>query len=167
MTARNDRERGHHVATSYKRILLPLDGSRLAETALSHAMALAEGHHAELILLNVVPSGDALLTTDGHPLYVDEQLEIRRARASEYLDGVRHRLGGRPATIHIAVEMGPPAEAILDYAGAHAIDLIIMATHGRSGLRRWMLGSVAQKVLDVSEIPVLLVRAREVAALNR
>jgi nucleotide-binding universal stress UspA family protein len=145
----------------YKRVLVPLDGSLLAEGAIRHAFAIAESAGAELTLLYVVEPISDLLTMNGHALYVDEQLEGRTASAREYLDRARHRIAGRDVKVHVAVESGPPAEKILDHARAESVDLIVMATHGRSGVKRWLLGSVANKVLQRAEVPVLLVPARD------
>lgn len=149
----------------YKRILVPLDGSSLAERAIADAIAIAEHRKAEIVLLHVLQpiSGD-LLETDGHPLHIDEQIDMRKARAFEYLDRVRHRIAGRDVRTTVAVEMGPPADVVIDYARAHGADLIVMATHGRSGVKRWLLGSVADKVVRGASGPVLLVRAGEPAA---
>jgi nucleotide-binding universal stress UspA family protein len=147
----------------YKHVLVPLDGSKLAEVAIPEAVNLAEATGAELTLLQIVLPITDVLETDGYPLHIDEQFEARRARAFEYLDRVRHRLGARSVTIHVAVEMGPPADAILDYVRAHSIDVVVMATHGRSGVRRWVFGSVADKVLRGASSAVLLVRATEAA----
>lgn len=145
----------------YKHVMVPLDGSLVAERAIRDAFAVAESAGAELTLLYVVQPISELLPTDGHPLYVDEQLEGRMAAAREYLDRTRHRIAGRDVKVHVAVENGPPADKILDFAHAASVDLIVMATHGRSGVRRWLLGSVANKVVHRAEVPVLLVPARD------
>jgi nucleotide-binding universal stress UspA family protein len=147
------------MSNRYKRLLVPLDGSKLAEVAIPDAVALAEATGAELTLLHVVSSISDIVQTDGYPLHVDEQYESRRAQALEYLDVVRHRLGARNVALHVAVEMGSPADVILEYVRGHAIDLVVMATHGRSGVKRWVFGSVADKVLRGASGLVLLVPA--------
>ena len=152
------------MALPYKRILVPLDGSKVAEIALPEGVALAEALDAELTLLQVVLPITEVLQTDGYPLPVDEQFEWRRAHALEYLDRVRHRIGARCASIHVAVEMGPPADAILEYVRTHGMDVVVMATHGRSGVKRWVFGSVAEKVLRGASGPVLLVRGADAVA---
>jgi nucleotide-binding universal stress UspA family protein len=147
------------MASRYRRILVPLDGSSLAETAIGDAVSVGEATGAELVLLQAIQPITELLETNGHPLYVDEQVDRRRARALEYLDRVRHRIGGHVTRTRVAVEMGAPADVILDYVRANDIDLVVMATHGRSGVKRWVLGSIADKVLRGASGPVLLVRA--------
>jgi nucleotide-binding universal stress UspA family protein len=144
----------------YKHILIPLDGSALAEMALDDADAIAHLSHAEITLLHVVPPIETVLAVDvGHPIFVDQQWESQKILAFEYLNSVAKRLGDGSGLIHKVVEMGPAAETIIEYAHHHPVDLIIMSTHGRSGLQRWVYGSVADKVLRGSGVPVLLIRA--------
>ena len=144
----------------YKHILIPLDSSELAELALDDALTIAHLSHAEITLLHIVPpleSGPALDFT--HPIYVDQQWNSQKLLALEYLNRVCKRLGNGANAVHKVVEMGPAAEMIIDYAHQHPIDLIVMSTHGRSGLKRWVYGSVADKVLRAAGVPVLLIRA--------
>jgi nucleotide-binding universal stress UspA family protein len=151
------------MANGYRHVLVPLDGSLLAEGALGDAVAIAEAQGAAITLLQVLPPVNDVLEIGGDRLYVDEQIETRRARALEYLDRVRHRIAGRKVTVGVAVVTGSAADAILDYASSQAADLIVMGSHGRSGIRRWILGSVAEKVLHGAGGPVLLIRARDAA----
>jgi nucleotide-binding universal stress UspA family protein len=143
---------------SATRILVPLDGSPLAESALAEALTLARALPAEVILLQVIPSAE-LIHEWGITIPVDEQWEVRRARALEYLNRVRARPEWQGTTGEAAVVLGSPAEAILEYSRKHAIDRIVMATHGRTGVARWVIGSVADKVLRASDKTVILVRA--------
>lgn len=141
-------------------VLVPLDGSELAEAVLDEAVAVA-GAEARFSLLRVVPlpiPGDPMMGSIG-PGVVDEMIESLRADAEQYLAGVAARLQGRVARVETAilVEM-MPALAILHYAESHHVDLIALATHGRRGLKRWALGSVADKVLRGAAVPVLLIR---------
>lgn len=138
----------------YKRIVAALDGAKRSEGAIPHAVALAEGSEGELVLLSVVEPRTELV----RPLVGGHDLESRRAHALAYLSGVRYRIAGRSMKVVVAVEVGAPADAVLDYARAHGVDLIVMATHGRSPGKRWLLGSVASKVVEGSAAPVLLVR---------
>jgi nucleotide-binding universal stress UspA family protein len=87
-------------------------------------------------------------------------MERQKLLALEYLNKVCKRLGNGSNMIHKVVEIGPAAETIIDYAHEHPVDLIVMSTHGRSGLQRWVYGSVADKVLRAAGIPVLLIRAQ-------
>lgn len=144
----------------FKHILVPLDGSELAELALVDAFALAKLIQAEVTVLQVIPPiGDIIEIDERHPIFLDEQWAVTRARSQQYLGNICQRVGCEGLSVHTVVEMGSPAETIIDYAHKHLIDLIVMATHGRSGLKRWAYGSVADKVLRGADHPVLLVRA--------
>lgn len=143
----------------FQHILVPLDGSELAELALNDAFALAELSQAEVTLLQVIPPIEDVARVGDHAIPVDALWGIKKAAALEYLEGVCKRVGCGTLTVHKVVEMGPPAETIIDYARKHPLDLIVMATHGRTGLQRWVYGSVADKVLRGADLPVLLVRA--------
>jgi nucleotide-binding universal stress UspA family protein len=143
----------------YKRALVPLDGSELAEVVFSYASDLAASLGLDLVLLHVV-SPDERDLVPLHRAYLERAAEVL-TRQSEELQrkaGIQPRGEGVAARGELAV--GHPAEEILACAGAHDIDLILMATHGRSGIKRWALGSVADKILRVSKIPVCLVRAQ-------
>lgn len=144
----------------YKHILVPLDGSKLAEVALKDAVALAQLNLAELTLLTIWPPIHDVIKIDTHQaIFVDEQWTINKEHALRYLKEVRDRFKGQSLKIHTVVEMGPPGDKIIEYARQHPIDLIVMATHGRSGLKRWVFGSVAEKVLRGAHLPVLLIRS--------
>jgi nucleotide-binding universal stress UspA family protein len=146
----------------YDMILVPLDGSELAETALAHALGLARLNQAQVTLLQVVPPIEYVLAAETeYPIFIDQQWDSQKRLAMEYLQGVCKRMRCNDIKICQAVEMGPAAEMIIDYAHEHSVDLIAMATHGRSGLQRWVYGSVADKVLRGVDLPVLLIRAHE------
>jgi nucleotide-binding universal stress UspA family protein len=154
----------------WKRILVPLDGSALAEQALPLAITLAHNTQAELIVLQVVIP----LTADGSGLSPFARLlppwiafpDELREQAHQQLATTINRFGTHEALITPVVVFGSPAEAIINEAVEHHVDLIVMATHGYSGLRRWTLGSVADKVLHASPVP-LLVRAQPSQAESR
>ena len=146
----------------YKKILVTLDGSALAETALPHAQALAQQSGAELILLRVVPHiTDELVAVDTLPLEFTH-LEVQQQKlideAPLALQGVTQALAAQNLNVQPVVVVGHTADKIVDYAIAHSVDLIVMSTHGRTGIQRWLLGSVAGKVSTVAPCPVLLVR---------
>lgn len=143
----------------YTRILVPLDGSKTAEAAVPHAFGLAKLTGATVTLLWVVPPIEDVLGTNAEPIYIDEQLAAKKQRALRYVDTIRKQYGGESLRVRTAVEMGPAAATILEYAARESVDLIVMATHGRSGVQRWLLGSVAEKVLQAARETVLLVRA--------
>ncbi len=153
------------TVSKFKRILLPLDGSKHGEAALSYAESLAITTKAEVILLQVVtPPHDIILAEDYTPhlsRISDEYIEHASAAARNYLDTIKERLMGLKIAVHCVVVTGHPAESIINYAQENNIDLIAMSTHGRSGISRWLVGSVADKVLHTTDRPVLLVRATE------
>ncbi len=144
----------------YKHILVTLDGSVIAESALSPALDLAKLADAEVTLLEVVPPLDQVVERGAHPILINEHWEPRKRRAQRYLQGIADQKDCRGVRVHVAVETGPVAEAILDYSRRHGVDLVVMATHGLSGFKRWLLGSVAQKVIQGTDRPILLVRPR-------
>ena len=146
--------------SNYKHILVPLDGSPLAELALPDAFSLAKLNEAEMTLLQVVPPADHVIGANtAYPVYLDQQWENQKVVALEYLDHIRQRPICQGLSIKLAVELGTAGETIIDYAHKQPVDLIVMATHGRTGLQRWVYGSVADKVLRGADVPVLLVRA--------
>ena len=137
-------------------ILVPLDGSSLAEAALPRAVELAEGSGAALLLLRAAhaPTLPGVDPTEAQVKVVEE--------AEEYLTDVAKRLAASGlANVRTSVWYGPAAYAIVEGARLHKADLIVMTTHGRSGLRRLILGSVAESVLRGTTTPILLVRAVE------
>jgi len=140
----------------YKKILVPLDGSELAEKALDHAEKLAEAFDAEVILLQGVPSmpiyGAPELVV---PFVVDEK---QKEAAEKYLTHLAEELKKSGLMVATEVKIGMQVAAeITDFAKQRRVDLIVMCTHGRSGITRWVLGSVAHKVLIRAETPIFLV----------
>jgi nucleotide-binding universal stress UspA family protein len=145
--------------TRFGRILVPLDGSEVAEAALGPATQIADGFGGELVLGQVVPSPVELTSIYGVP-GVELRGEAYAARVGEaqaYLDGVAGRLAGR-AVESLVIESGGAAEGIVEAARVGRADLIAMASHGRGGLERALLGSVADKVLRATTRPVLIAR---------
>jgi nucleotide-binding universal stress UspA family protein len=143
----------------YKKILVPLDGSELAKKALNEAEKLAKYTGSEIILFEVVPFmpiyGSPELVT---PFIVDEK---QKESAEKYLFNLAEELRKKEFKVTTMVRTGQQvAVEIIDYAKESGADLIVMCTHGRSGITRWMLGSVAHKVLSRGETPVLLIRPR-------
>ncbi|HUL23618.1 MAG TPA: universal stress protein [Thermodesulfobacteriota bacterium] len=143
----------------YKKILVPLDGSELAKTALDQAEKLAKTFDAEIVLFQVVPFmpiyGSPELVT---PLIVDEK---QRDAVEKYLADLAEELKKRGFRVTTAVRTGQQVAAeIIDFAKEAGVDLIVMCTHGRSGISRWVLGSIAHKVLIRAETPILLLRSK-------
>ena len=149
-------------------LLVPLDGSAFAEAALPHATELARAFGGSILLLYVVvppyvpytempaaPAGAAEVAN----MIVEEALE----KAERYLADVSERLRRDGLPVQTAVCKGSPADTILRQALVVNARLIVMATHGRSGLRRLLLGSVAHEVVHRALLPVLLVRPADPA----
>ena len=147
----------------YKKILVPLDGSELAECVLPHVGSIAKGCDAQdVVFLRVVepfhmPSGG----DDGG--FSEEDIKRinseNRAAAENYLSQLVNRTKYDGVTIRSEVIAGRAADSIADYATKNGADLITIATHGRSGISRWVWGSVADRVLRSACVPVLMVRA--------
>lgn len=138
----------------FARILVPLDGSPLAEGILSEVAELARLHGAEILLLRV-----ALAHT--FPGVDATEAQVQAVQEAEgYLAEVERGLTARGIRVSSAVRYGQAAEEILDHAQARHAGLIAMCTHGRTGILRIMLGSVAEAVLRASPVPVLLLRAQ-------
>jgi nucleotide-binding universal stress UspA family protein len=133
------------------RILIPLDGSALAESVLVQVRRLLARRDAELLLLQVVtlpPSNEA---------DAGEPLDHLWSRATEYLQSVAGRLSSEGIRARTRVVEGFPAREILGAAKKEHADLIAMSTHGRTGIARWVFGSVTEKVLRGSPVPVLAI----------
>jgi nucleotide-binding universal stress UspA family protein len=141
----------------FRKMLVPLDGSTYSECVLDHAKVLATGCNVgEVVLLYVV-----------EPMYPGvydiPQSAVEEAQRSslnfgkEYLARISGKLKEEGIAATTDVAQGRAADAILDYAESHGVDLIIMSTHGRSGVTRWLVGSVADRVIRSSPIPVLLI----------
>jgi nucleotide-binding universal stress UspA family protein len=135
------------------KVVVPLDGSKLAEAALDKALSLMDNRDVTLILLRVVesidlPSGAA-----------DEPGDVAVQEAAEYLAGVAARTETDHVRVAKAIWFGSPAGAIIEAAELMDVDLLVMSTHGRSGISRWMMGSVAESVVHGTARPILLVRA--------
>ena len=138
-----------------KKIVVALDGSELAERAVPIAATLASQVKGEVVLASIIVDADRWsrgeLLADG----MDEE----RGLAEFYLGQIKDRFRESRAKVEIRVEYGRAAETLAAMADDQAADLTVITTHGRSGVARWVLGSVADKLLHLSRVPVLLVRA--------
>ena len=138
----------------YKSIMVPLDGSKVAEAILPEIEKMAASMRARIILLrvcraHVFPGKDP----------TKAEVEVIR-EAEKYLNEIAKQLTTKGLDAEIHVRYGDVADEILSHSKRNEIDLISMSTHGRSGLGRWLLGSVAEKIVRHSEKPVLLLRAK-------
>jgi nucleotide-binding universal stress UspA family protein len=144
----------------YEKILVPLDGSELAEVALPYAEELAGRLGSEIILITVLLPGTGSDEDWWYPhlhhVYLQKMVDIVKQDVQKILG----ELAAKETKVESVVLVGYPAEEIVDYASREKIDLIVMSTHGRSGIKRWTLGSVADKVVRAAKEPVLLIRAK-------
>ena len=145
----------------YQKILVPMDGSELAECVLSHVDGLTRGCQVKVVVFARVvepfymPAGDYVPDPDQV-----KKIESENKMAAEtYLKKLSAKAGYAGTSLITEVLYGKPAEVLADYASKNQIDLIIIATHGRSGVSRWVWGSVADRILRSSCTPVFMVRA--------
>lgn len=144
----------------FKRILVTLDGTPMAETALEPAIAMAAEFGGEVVLLRAVAPAELDLAAGQGPSYYElKRLWERQASqaAEDYLLSIRAKWRGRGVPLRLEAIVGAPPSAIIATADYLGVNLIVMATHGRSGLHRLLYGSVAEAVLRAAEVPVLLV----------
>ena len=152
----------------YKKILVPLDGSELAECVLPHVEELAgSGLVKEIVLLRICQPPDLIAdypesknkTWEKH---VEQLTSNVQQQCSLYINDVEQSLKDKGFKVKAESRLGKPADEIVNYANKNKIDLIVMASHGRSGISRWAYGSVAEKVVRKAPCPVLTVRPKQV-----
>ncbi|HEY7586798.1 MAG TPA: universal stress protein [Candidatus Deferrimicrobiaceae bacterium] len=141
----------------YSKILVPLDGSRLAEAAIGHALELAHGNGAEIVLVNAAQ--DSLAAVPEARINVSSlQVYAGAIRGMMYLQEVANRIRRCGTRVQCDVLEGEPAPAILSCARKEDVDVIVMGTHRRTGLSRMFKGSVAETVAAAANRPVILVK---------
>jgi len=145
----------------YQKVLVPLDGSALAECSLSHVGNLVkEGSVGEVMLLNVVKID--LPMAEGAAATYKEWADIKKQAAEQsrkYLASVAARLGSEGIKVRTeSIEDSWPARTIADYAHKNKVEMIVLTTHGYTGLKKMLFGSVALGVIHDSHVPVLLIR---------
>ncbi|MFZ1399280.1 MAG: universal stress protein [Candidatus Promineifilaceae bacterium] len=145
---------------AWQKILVPLDGSELAERPLPAALMIAEAVTGQIVLLTAVTAEPFEEIVEPGPELRQRLVQAGQAEAKSYLKSVRNRLMPTPATLKTELASGPAAQAILDYAQSEDVDLIFMSSHGRSGVSRWAYGSVADKVLHHASCAVAIIRAQ-------
>lgn len=145
----------------YSKILVPLDGSQFSQCSLDHVRTIGLGSHIpEIIILRVIEPLSAIDTTGLAQAGGDSGARLEsmsEAEATDYVSSIARRLSEEGLSVKGEVLRGRADEAIVDYARKNRIDLIIMSSHGRSGVSRWFMGSVAERVMRYSMVPVLLV----------
>ncbi|MBI3244532.1 MAG: universal stress protein [Chloroflexi bacterium] len=150
----------------FNKILVPLDGSELAERALKPALKIAQHSEAEIILLRV-PLPETMLIAAPHLyggydlMYPSQALNKARQEVKDYLDQAQQAAARFGLNARIKTPEGNVAEAIMETAIEEHVELIVMSSHGYSGITRWVLGSVAEKVLGNAPCPVLIVRSTQ------
>jgi nucleotide-binding universal stress UspA family protein len=133
-------------------VLVPLDGTFLAETAIEPAIRIAQAFQGSIRLMRVLPSDRAMHTVQ----------EVSAHEAYAYLTSIHKRLEKNSIIIHRALAWGQPAEQIIAEVGRHQTDLIVIATHGRTGLNRLFRGSIAERVLHGTYVPVLMLHPSQI-----
>jgi nucleotide-binding universal stress UspA family protein len=145
----------------YNTILVPLDGSKRAEAILPHVEELAQRYDAKVIFLQVVEPIPLIVGPEGtHMALHQQELEQRTREAETYLAGLQGEFREKGIRARARIVYGPVVEAILHAAEREGVDLIAIASHGRSGLSQVFYGSVAAGVLHRVDRPLLLVRSR-------
>ncbi len=140
----------------YKKILVPLDGSPLAEAVLPHAQALAKSEGAEIIIMRV-PLTPNIEFLARNPALAEKIIEDMEVETKEYLEIETSILKQGGLKVSSVMREGSIPEAILAVADETHADVIAMSTHGRSGVQRWLMGSVADRVVNHAHIPVMLI----------
>jgi nucleotide-binding universal stress UspA family protein len=148
-----------------RKILVPLDGSKLAEKALPYAITFAQKFEAELILVWALQPQPIVAMSDYGALsyapMIDQERQERK-EAFKYLSHLRESCREQDVVTRTAVIKGQSvADAIVDIARKEKVDFIVRTTHGRSGLSRWIYGNVAMKVLQQAPCPIFLVKVSE------
>jgi len=154
----------------FAKILVPLDGSELSEKALGMAQHLASSSATSLHLLQVIslrPELDARRGSSGESITVLEMeqaaarrlIDVQTARGKAYLDGLAVQLQQAGIPVTTVIREGAADQNIVEYAKEQEIDLIVMSTHGRSGFKRFFVGSVTDRVIRAGETPVLVLPA--------
>ncbi|MEK7353358.1 MAG: universal stress protein [Chloroflexota bacterium] len=142
----------------YHRMLVPLDGSELAETVCIYAKELAGRLDLDVILLHVSsPATQGLVPME--LAYIDHMAEIVGRQVREVQKATELEQKSKPVKVTGELGVGYSAEEIIRFADHNSIDLILLASHGRSGVKRWTVGSVAGKVMSATKIPVWLIKA--------
>ncbi len=143
----------------YQRMLVPLDGSELGEVVFTYTKEIAGRLDLEVILLHIVRPEEGDFFAPIHRAYIKQTTETIRHQSREVQKRSGIQAGAKLVEVSGEVGSGDPAEEILRYTDEKNVDLVLMATHGPSGLRHWPMGRTADRVMRTAKVPVLLVRA--------
>lgn len=152
----------------YGVIIVPLDGSRGSNKAVDHALAIAKQFDSEVILMRIATPSRANIAPVGMPQQVapsevvweamEDENRRNLARVRDYLNSKRRQLRAAGVKANVYAAIGAPAEQILKVANQEKADLIVMTTRGRGGIKRALLGSVADEVIRSATAPTLVIR---------
>ena len=164
MTQRTNEQYGEEKEKVYKKIMVPLDGSKLAECVLPHVESLAKGCESpQLLFVRAVEPITIPYGIETAKITSLEQLTAfethKKLEAEKYLNKIIDLFRKTGVNARAEVIFGKAAEALSDFASKNDIDLVVIASHGRSGISRWILGSVAERLLRSLSVPVLMIRA--------
>ena len=142
----------------YKKIVVPLDGSGWSQRAVPHAVDIARANGSELILLHIFVPPAAQYTDQLALAGQDGQVQQMREAMKQYLMGVRSELRSEDMTVRTQLIEGMGVASIIcDYINDEGIDLVVMSTRGRTGISRFIFGSVAHNIMECAKVPVLLI----------
>ncbi len=157
----------------FRHILVPLDGSVFAEAALPYALALATQFDSEITVARVAQGTQVVTASNDDPLYPETAEFVSQLgddldkESQEYLQSHCRSLRQQGYKAHMRLLHGTDiAASLLEVVETQAVDVIVMSTHGRGGIKRWIFGSVAEKVLHQTSCPILLIRANATAVAN-
>ena len=146
------------MASRYRKIVVPLDGPGWSQRAIPHAVDIARANEAELILLHVFRAPASEYTDQLSLAGQDTQLQQMRDQMKQFLVGIRNELRGEHLHVRAhLLEGGGVAHQICEFVNSENVDLVVMSTHGRSGLTEFLFGSVANKIVQCVKVPVLLI----------
>ncbi len=147
----------------YKNILVPMDGSELAECVLPHVDTIVKGCGAKKVTFIRVVEPVVLPIGIGGEYFnaqvMTEMEDYETSSAQSYLDELTEKINYEGITVESKLLQGRAAESLIDHALTHKVDLIIIATHGRSGISRWVRGSVADHILHSATVPILMIQS--------
>jgi nucleotide-binding universal stress UspA family protein len=145
----------------YKKILVPLDGSKTAEIALPHAESLARQYDAELLLLSVISTPVVAARESLTVKTLQQQIDDESQEMRVYLKGLKGEFASKNIRAKAIYTIGPVVGSIIQTADAQSVDLVMIASHGRTGLKRVFFGSTAAGILNRIDQPLMVLRKPE------
>jgi nucleotide-binding universal stress UspA family protein len=143
----------------YKKIVVPIDGSGWSERAIPHAMDIARNNNSEVVLLHVFKPPAHEYVGEIALAGQDEQLMALRDEMKQHLTAIRNNIRAEKVAVRVQfIEGTGVASIICDYINDEGADLVVMSSHGNTGITRWLFGSIAQKVMHEVHVPVMIIR---------